>query len=209
MTDPSPGPSWLESMERWSPRLFFLGGVLVLGSATANGLVFFAGAPFPEAGGLVLNMAGFMAALVGVVGFYPGLVDRSPRVAQLSLAVVAAGIVGIAGLAVWAVAMLTVSVPEPSPVVALLSLFLMLVGLCLFGIGILRTDAYPRPAGVLLLAFVTVLIVVFGRSVVIGGEPANMFIIVSEGLESAFLLGIGYSLSGSPSSTGSETPSPA
>lgn len=208
MTDRSGGTSRLESMERWSPKLFFLGGVLVLGSATTNGMIFFGGAPIPEAAGLVLNMAGFVVALVGVLGFYPGLADRTPRVAHLGLAVVAAGIAGIAVLAVWAVAMLTVSAPEPSPVVALLSLFLMLAGLCLFGLGVLRTDAYPRPAGVLLLAFVAVLVVVFARSIVVGGDPSNAFIVVSEGLESAFLLGVGGSLS-SPTSTGSEEPSPA
>lgn len=208
MTDHATGTSRLESMERWSPKLFLLGGMLVLGSATVNGLHFFASVPLPEAAGLVLNMAGFVVALVGVTGFYPGLAARTPRMAHLSLAIVAAGIAGIAVLAVWAGAMLTVSAPEPPPVVALLSLFLMLVGMCLFGIGILRTVASPRPTGVLLLAFVTVLVVVFTRSVVIGGDPSNAFIVVSEGLESAALLGIGYSLSPNLRSIGSETPSP-
>lgn len=209
MTDLSGGTSRLESFERWSPRLFFLGGVAVLGSATVNGLIFFVGVSLPEAAGLVLNMAGFVAALVGVVGFYPGLADRSPRVARSSLAVVAAGLAGIVVLAGWAVAMLLLSAPEPSPAVPLLSLLLMLVGMCLFGVGILRTDAYPGSVGVLLLAFVAVLVVVFARSVVVGGDPSDAFIVVSEGLEGTFLLGVGYSLATGPTSTGSEAPSPA
>lgn len=204
MTDRPIGASRLEAMERWTPKLFLLGGVLVLGSATANSLRFFADAPLPEAAGLVLNMVGFVAALVGVVGFYPGLVDRTPRLAKLCLAVVAAGIAGIAVLAVWAVAMLTGSAPEPSPLVAVLALFLMLVGVCLFGIGILRTDAYPRIAGGLLLAFVAVLVVVFARSIVVGGDPANTFIVASEALEGASLLGVGYSLAASRPSTGAD-----
>lgn len=197
------------SLERWSPRLFVLGGLLVLGSALNNSLIFYANAPLPEPLGIVLNMAGFVAALVGVVGFYPELSDRIPRLAKLSLGVVAAGIVGIVVLAVWAIAMLGIGAPEPSPVIALLSLFLMLLGLCLFGVSVLRTDVYAKPVGVLLLALVAVLLVVFARSVIVGGDPSNSFIIVSEGVESALLLGIGYFHSASPTPAGREDPSPA
>lgn len=209
MTETAGAVSGWGFLERWSPRLFLLGGVLVLGSALYNGLRFFAGASLPEATALVLNMAGFVVALVAAVGFYPTLSSRTPRLARLSLAIAAGGIIGILVLAAWAVAMLGFSVPDPSPVVALLSLLLMLVGLCLFGVAILRTDAYPVSVGALLLALVAALIVVFARSVVIGGDPSDVFIVVMEGVEGMFLLGIGYFLRTSPAPARREGPSPA
>jgi hypothetical protein len=102
--------------------LFLLAGVFVLGSALYNG---------PR--------------------FYPALSDRTPQLANAGLAVATGGISGILVLAAWGVAMLGAAAPDPSPVVALLSLLLMLVGLCLFGVAVLRTGAYPKPVGGLLL----------------------------------------------------------
>lgn len=197
-----------EPLQRWSPTLFLVGGLLVLGSLVNNSLIRFAGMSLPETLGIGLTLAGFVAALVGVTGFYPELSDQTPLLARASLAVVVGAGVGLVTLLVWAVAMVSFSAPEPSPVIALPTLLLMLAAYCLFGVAILRTTAYPRSVGLMLLALVGVFIVVFLRSIIVGGEPSDLFTVVSEMAESALLLGIGALLRARPARARHEEPSP-
>jgi hypothetical protein len=108
----------------------------------------------PQTLGVGLTLTGFVAGLVGLAGFYPELSDRTPRLAKTSLAAAVGACVGLATLLVWALAMVLLSAPEPSLVIALPTLLLMLSTYCLFGVAILRTTAYSRSIGLMLLALV-------------------------------------------------------
>lgn len=206
MTD---GEGVLDRVGAWSPTLFLVGGLLVLGSLVNNILIRFAGMSLPETLGIGLTLAGFVAALVGVAGLYPELSNRTPRLAGTSLAAVLGAGAGLIILLGWALVMVLFSVPEPSPVIALPTLLLMLTAYCLFGVAVLQTTAYPRSIGLMLLALVGVFIIVFLRSIVIGGDPSDLFTVVSEMAESGLLLGIGARLRARPGRAKHKEPSPA
>lgn len=186
-----------ESLERWSPRLFLVGGVLFLLGAVNDSSIYFAEVSNPEALSVVFLMSGFLAAVIGLVGLYPRLVDRSPRLAQISLGSVVLGVIGMLVLAILAVVSLVVSSVNLFesgivPLVALPTGLLLVAAFLLFGTAILRTAMFPRSVGVLLLAEVVLMVLV------IAGPTETLdrgvFLVGAKLLHFIILVSIGYLL---------------
>lgn len=97
--------------------------------------------------------AGWTAGFVGLLGIYPGLADRSRRLARVGLGCIAIGIVvfvlmGIASLAYFSALLsgdLSTLVPLFLPGVVVGSI----LGFLVFGGTTLRTGTHARPIGVL------------------------------------------------------------
>ena len=82
-----------KSLEHWSPTLFLAAGVLFVGHAAVRGIEAFTTVPTPVD---VFGPSGYVAAILAILGLYPPLAARTPRIAR-----VAAGIAALTAPA-WA-----------------------------------------------------------------------------------------------------------
>lgn len=180
-----------ETLEQWSPRLFVLAAVFLLVGAANSGLAFLVeGYRFDAWGGIILEF-GRIGALLGTAGLSVGIVNRSARLGALTRAVpsLAVGFV----TALTAMAALTVGgvIAEPIGIVGLLAYGVSVSAFLLVGAAIVRTGAYSRRVGGLLLVNVLALLVVFFGRVFV---PLNLVATVVPGLQVLLYLGVGYAL---------------
>ncbi len=146
-----------ESLEQWSPTPFFAAAGLFAVAAAVVVVAIVAGGWGRLALGAEAFMgAGWMGSLVGLLGLYPALADRSRWLARAGagfalLGVVAFGVLVVASL----VAFVTGGGPEAFPVPQIAILPGMLSGTVLafvsFSAASLRSDVHSRTAGILLL----------------------------------------------------------
>lgn len=133
-----------ESLERWSPTLFLLGGGLVVGHATVRGIEAFTGlVPPPD----VFGPPGYLLALVGLLGLYPALVERSPRLVRFATVVAIGPLVGWMALTAGTVADAVGLVPLTTVLPAtfyVAHLLLLILTYALFGVASLRSGSYSR-----------------------------------------------------------------
>lgn len=148
------------AIERWSPTLLLVGGALLIGHAAVKGIEAFTDlAPPPD----VFVTTGHLVGLVGLVGLYPVLVDRTPGVARAAVAV---AVVPIVGWVVMTLAQLLAVAGTVSSLNRVLpGAFIMLVAgstvltYGLFGVATLRAGEGSRTVGFLVLAPAAVFVV--------------------------------------------------
>lgn len=179
------------SLERWGPKLFLASGVLILLAAANHGVVFFNEGYSPDVVSVSLLFVGYITTLAGVGSLYPRLNSDGSRLAQVSLLAVGGGIAIFVVMLVWAIANMGGLAPNPKPVIAVPALLLLLAGFVLFSITILRTDTYPAVIGLLLLAEVAALLVVFvGSNVLFGENVPDVFTVGMEVVQAVIILTI-------------------
>lgn len=185
----------LASVEPWSSTLFLAAGVLFLVAAANNAVPLFNDGYDAAAISVPLLLLGLVAAFVGAGGLYPQLRERAPRLAGLSLAVVVLALVGVSILFIWGLANISGMASEPAPPVALGTLALMILGFALVGVTVLRTVAYPRRVGLLLITEAVALILVFVvPTLLYQGDAPQWFGALIEAIQALLLLGIGKTL---------------
>lgn len=187
-------PGW-ESLNRRSPGLFLLGGVLLVGYATFNGIDAFTTHAYPAVEN-VFGPAGFTLGFFGLLGLYPRLVEGNPRLARLGA--VSAGL-GAAGFAVIIAAnvgrIFGIAADNPPAWAGIFFAMIaigMLLSYLLFGVSTLLADGYPRRFGLLLFGP----LVVFGF--MLASSRSGLFtqglaVAISSGQALAHLA-IGYTL---------------
>jgi hypothetical protein len=161
MDETTTGTKRWDSFERWSATAFLTAGVLWLLDTVLLGIELFAGVSIlgtPGPLNPVLYVSGVVAAIVGLLGLYPGLSGRMPRLARIS-----AGLVVVAGAAtvvllVWFVTVTLLNRPDPPGVLLILSILVAALGLLLFGIAGVRTGVPSRAVGLLVLAIPVTLV---------------------------------------------------
>lgn len=159
-------PQW-NSLERWSPTLFLIGGGLLVGHAVMLGVQAFTGLTTPPD---VFGPTGHLVALIGLLGLSPALVQKTSTMAR------GAAVVAVVALVSWtimtvlrflAVAEIFSSVSDVLPAVFFIPLFASTVlTYILFGVATLRADDSPRNLGFLLLTPAVLLVVVLVKSAV-------------------------------------------
>lgn len=194
----------MASVEPWSSTLFLVAGALFLIAAANNSLQIFIDGYDPAAISVSFLLIGLVAAFVGISGLYPRLRKRSPTLAGLGLGVIVLALVGVIVLLIWAIANYSGIASEPAPPVVLGTLAMMIVGFVLAGITVLRTEAYPRFVGLLLITEAVALIFVFAGPALFQGDPPQWFGGVIEGFQALLLLGIGNTLRGHSYREGAE-----
>lgn len=191
----------LEWLEANNSTAFFVAGIVVFIDAAVHGVDAFMGIPTPpELRGALFAFA-FSVIGLGLLGFYPGLVDRAPRLARISATLGAAAGIGFFVQFLWFTgALLLTAIPMPtgsvSPAILIYKLLIgiaMLLGFILFGIGCSRADVPSRNVGLLVLltpivaAVVVVIVSTVGSDLPrLGGGVINL------GVFSGALLAIGY-----------------
>lgn len=141
-----------DSVEQWSPTLFFVGGGLLIGHAVMSGVHAFTDIATPPD---AFVTTGHFVALAGLLGLYPVLATGTGSLAR---AAAAAGVVALVSWFVMTVvrffelagivSSLGDALPEPFFIVVLASTILTYG---LFGVATLRIDS-SRSVGLLVLA---------------------------------------------------------
>lgn len=187
---PSGGSNPWKWLERRSPRLFLLGGVLVLVFALHNGQVYLTDAAF-EDWLYPAVLLGRLAAFLGVAGLSVRIADRNLRLGRLSRTAVLLAVFSTLGLLVSVLLEQVGLEIRTVAVFGVTTVVLTLVTFGLVGAAILRTGAFSTPVGgLLLVAVVPILAVPFGGAAV----PVRLVGAVSETVLFVVFVALGYLL---------------
>ena len=147
------------SLEQRSTTLFHIGGFMFIIAAAFDVANILVGLEGLRAGvGQAFIAAGWIAALVGLLGLYPKLADRSRWLARAGGVFAVIGVIGFVGNGVTALIAFVRDLPptEAFPMFVLIGIIIgVLIGSILafvsFSIASLRSDAHSRVIGLLLL----------------------------------------------------------
>lgn len=145
-----------DSLENWQSTLFLVAGVLfginvvIVATGTATG-----SEKMTVLLGETFNAAAWAVALVGLLGFYPGVADRSNWLARAGAVCAAIGVVVFTALSmlslVYYVEFIDGNIESLVPLILPGVIIGGVLSFLLFGITSLRSDGHPRTIGVLLL----------------------------------------------------------
>lgn len=179
-----------ETIETWSVPLFLVGGVLELLFAVINGVAYltdvFTYRPWI---GLIV-LLGRLAFLVGIAGLSVRVATRNPRLGRWGRLVVLLAIGFTSGLVILAA--LDDFGLFATPVIAIFGLGSVVstaVTFLLFGVAILRTNAFsPLIGGLLLAAAITLVALFIGLEIL--AIPTRLVGSVGEGVFFVILLAL-------------------
>lgn len=192
MTDSS---GMLRSLERWSATAFLVGGLLMVVNAAFVAANVVTGADRFLVVGEVFVGAAWAVALLGLLGLYPGLADRSRWLSRGGAVCAVIGVVVFTILAGLSVYYYTAAVPLEDIDTAVFIPGVIIgsvLGFVLFSAAVLRTDVYPRLVGILLLVPATLVVTNILRFIA-GYEAATITLAVVVG-DALAMLAIGYLL---------------
>lgn len=108
-----------------------------------------------------LYISGVVAAIVGLLGLYPSLGRRTPRLARISAGLAVLAGIAISVLLVGFVTVTLLNQPDPPGALLILSILVAVLGFILFGIASVRTGVPSRTVGLLVLAIPATLVGAF------------------------------------------------
>lgn len=188
----------LASLDGKSPLLFLVGGGLLVVYAILHGMEAFLDIAFPMVRDGIIRPIGYIIGFVGVLGLYPALVNRSPKLARTGAIFTALGVVGwfvsgFIGSSRGLAAHLGMDPPAWLGVFGLLIALGFVIGLPAFGVATLRTRVFSRAVGIILLA---PLVVMAANVAFVAGEFVDLAVgrfVVSAG-DALIILALGIAL---------------
>jgi hypothetical protein len=193
---------WLGPLGEWSARLFALGGAMFAVSAALTLVAIVTG---DVQSSMVLGeafiAAGWIAPLLGLVGLYPVVADRTPWLGRAGVGFALVGVVAfiyltVASLLAFVRGLAITEIPIPLAVLLPGIVAGSLLAFGSFSVASLRSGAHSRPVGILMLVpsaiFVTnflILPAILGP----GPNPPEVGFVIT-GLLTLAMLAIGYGL---------------
>lgn len=201
--------SALAPIDGRSRRLFLLAGGLFVVFAASTGVRTFTAAVVPVVHD-VFGPAGFFVGVLGLLGLYPTLADRTPTLARAAAAAAVVPLVGWFAIAAIGVGDAAGVLPDASivlPGVAFVAVFLTtILAYGLFGAASLRGAVPSRTVGVLLLApAALILALILGMGVVPAAGWIEFIIDAGHALSH---LAIGFALGAAGVPTDPPAPAP-
>lgn len=192
-------------LDRHSPRLFLVAGVLLVGYATLNGVTAVTGAPVEPN----LFEVGYAVGFLALLGLYPRVADRQPWLARAGAAAALLGALAIAAFTVRGLAVLAgvADVTAPNTVFIGMALVGFVLGYIAFGAASLRAGALSRTTGLALLVPGAIVVLMLAHIAAGLDSPATAFVI-SAGQAMAHLA-IGATLLAEGESTETEDAEPS
>lgn len=197
--------SALAPLSSWSPTLFLAAGAILLVYSAFHGLEAFFDIDYPMIRDGIIRPVGYMLGFVALLGLYPTLANRSPKLARLGAVFTALALVGwfvsgflapSRGLAMH----LGVELPAWLGAFGILIALGFLIGFPSFGVASLRTNVYSRRVGLLLLA--PILVMAANFAIVGGGYTSPLGRLVVSSGDALIILAIGVALSSTEGSPG-------
>lgn len=172
-----------ELLERWSPRLVLGASVLFVGHAAVRGIEAFTTMAPPVD---VFGPTGYVAALLGLLGLYPVLADRTPRISRVAAGIAVLLSPAWALVAGWNVGEAVGILPSQTTVIPgalfmglIVSTFLLYL---LFGVASLRAGSQTRILGVLLMTPATLLVLLIVGGTLLSLDAATGGVLIGVGL---------------------------
>ena len=198
------------SIEKWSEVMFLVAGVLFAGFVVVNIISWLTNmtAVWLGVAEVGTGLLGLVASTIAVVGLYPRLNDRVPRLSGAGVVAFVGAIVGLVASVVWLVGIIGLeNAPEavPTALTALFSLSVLLIaaGFLIFAIACLRTNIPSRRVGYLLIVPVIMWIWHYVALTIFGSTRIGT--IIDYAVIAAAFLAIGYLLrTGSEPTRGAE-----
>lgn len=148
-----------ELLEQLSPTLFLAGGGSLVVHAVHHGLEAFVGIEYPLHHEVPFGVAGMILGFIALLGLYPKLADRTPKLSGAGAVLAVFGAVGWFVLGVTALAEeLGVEPPAWLDAFGLLIIGGVILGYLTFSIASLRTDIVSRVTGLVLLTPLLVMV---------------------------------------------------
>lgn len=195
MTETATATTRWESVEKWSVTAFLVAGGLFLLNTVYEGIGRFTA--LWEVGflGAVFYLSALVGMLIGLLGLYPRLADRTPKLARASAAVAAVAAVSTIALLLWASITQLLNQAFPPGILLFATVALIVLGVLLFCAATLRTGVPSRTVGALLLVFVVAWFGGLGAAIgVYGGNSPDWLAVFLNGASFVVLLAIGYHL---------------
>lgn len=143
-----------ESLEKWSPTGFLVAGVLLVVFAAFLGYEAFTDTSAPED---IFGPPGFFLAMIGLLGLYPRLADRTPRLARAGAVGATIGAVGWLLITVFAITEVVELLPALEEMAIFGAIIIVVAGIGMIvayigtGVASLRSNVHPLILGFLLL----------------------------------------------------------
>jgi hypothetical protein len=202
--------------ERWGPVAFVVGGLGILGTSVAGSLDVAGVVGVPPRLAMGPLLFGLWFVFVGLVGLYPRVAERSPRMSLSGL--VTSGI----AWTIWTVTMLAAividltserTIADPgswAPPLLAGAFVLALVSFLGYGVASTRSEMPSRTLGLLLLVPVVAFLgqAVLLVSKIVTGEVVAVLQLALGGVTAVVLVAVGYLLrsdTGEPVDAGSRT----
>lgn len=195
----------LEWLEQQSARLLLVAGGLMVIHTGIHVLLAYTNVHYPFHHEMPFGVAGHMLGFVALLGLYPQLAIRSPKLARVSAGLAVLGTVGWSVIGILTLSeFLGVGLPSWLQLFGPVTILSVILGYLAFGVGGLRTDVVSQRTAIFVL--MPVLVMVYNLSVALttGGTREGQ-IIVAGGFALAHLaIGVSLRLENFP--TGSAEP---
>lgn len=192
-----------ESLEGRTGTLFLVAGAMFIVFAAFNGVEAFMGQSAPKD---IFGPAGFAFAFLGMLGMYPRLSEKYPRLLLFGAVIVLIGFAASAITSLWHIGLWVIpTMPDFGSAFALGMVLGQFLGYTSFGFASLRADLYTRPVGLLLVAVPTVLALMIAT--VATGFATSGSAVVLGSVQAILHLAIGASLWTDGEPTGQSEPS--
>lgn len=168
-------PHW-RSLERRSPTLFLVAGVVLVAYAALNGLEAFTPATFDQK----IFEAGYILGFLGLLGQYPRVTKGRPWLARAGAV---AAVLGLVAFTVFTASNLAglAGVGSGDPpgwiVFTVMAATGFVVGYLAVGVAVLRSGAYSRTVGLLLLVPGIIIILMLAHIVIGLDSPGTVFVV--------------------------------
>lgn len=167
-----------KKLEERSSTLFLAAGVVLVFYGAFNGIEAFTDVAVPTN----IFESGYVFGFLGLLGLYPALAEKQPLLARAGLVAGAVGLLGVVLVSLRSFGHLVGLVPEyPAGWWAIIILLLIgfIVGFISVGLAVLRSDAYSRTAGLVLLTPGVIVVVMLIHIAAGLNRPATAFVISS------------------------------
>lgn len=167
-----------EWLEQWSATVFLVAGGLMVIHTMVHGLIAFTDTNYPLHHEMPFGVLGHILAFVALLGLYPRLGTRSPKLARTGAGLAVLGIVG--WFVIGAQTLLAdAGVPLPAwlDIFALMTIVTVILGYLVFGVAGLRTDNVTQTTALVILT--PVLVMAYNLSVALttgGTQEGQVFV---------------------------------
>lgn len=172
-----------ELLEYGSSRLILVASVLFVGHAVVRGIEAFTTMQPPVD---VFGPAGYLAAILGLLGLYPALSDRSPMLSRVFAGIAVILVPAWALVAGWNFGEAAGVLPSQATVIPGAFFFLLIVSTLLLyllsGVASLRADSHTPTLGILLMTPATLLGLLIVGGTLLPIAPATGGVIIGSGL---------------------------
>lgn len=193
-----------KQLAEWDGMIFLIAGAMLFVATANDALGAYTPLPtqtgIPLAIGAVAGFGGLVLAMIGLVGLYPRLADRSPRLARIGAGLVVLPAVVFSVLITCAIPPGVLGIPSPAAVIPALdtiviSGFLMAaVGAMVFGVAAFQERTLSHVLGGSLLLLGVAWFLLFGAAFLNGFPIAHRVLLATGVLQTPALFGTGYAL---------------